>query len=330
MKKSIYIFSDGELHRKENTLYFEKEGKKNYIPVESVSEIYVFGEVSLNKRFLEFLTKAEIIMHFYNHYGYYIGSYYPREHLNSGFVILKQVELYNDIEKRLNMSKKIVYGAVENIKKVLVYYKNRGKELDEYIKEIVELQKAIENQGDIENLMAIEGNIREKYYNAFDVIISNENFSFEKRSRQPPKNRINALISFGNSMLYTTCLSEIYKTHLDPRIGILHTTNFRRFSLNLDIAEIFKPIIVDRTIFSLINKGMIKAENFEKRLEGIVMNKKGMETFVKEYEERLKSTINHKRLGRNVSYRRLIRLELYKIEKHLMNDEEYKPFISEW
>ena len=324
MKKSIYIFSDGELHRKENTLYFEKEGKKNYIPVESVSEIYVFGEVSLNKRFLEFLTKAEIIMHFYNHYGYYIGSYYPREHLNSGFVILKQVELYNDIEKRLNMSKKIVYGAVENIKKVLVYYKNRGKELDEYIKEVVELQKAIEN------LMAIEGNIREKYYNAFDVIISNENFSFEKRSRQPPKNRINALISFGNSMLYTTCLSEIYKTHLDPRIGILHTTNFRRFSLNLDIAEIFKPIIVDRTIFSLINKGMIKAENFEKRLEGIVMNKKGMETFVKEYEERLKSTINHKRLGRNVSYRRLIRLELYKIEKHLMNDEEYKPFISEW
>jgi CRISPR-associated protein Cas1 len=330
MKKSIYIFSDGELHRKENTLYFEKEGKKNYIPVESVSEIYVFGEVSLNKRFLEFLTKAEIIMHFYNHYGYYIGSYYPREHLNSGFVILKQVELYNDIEKRLNMSKKIVYGAVENIKKVLVYYKNRGKELDEYIKEIVELQKAIENQGDIENLMAIEGNIREKYYNAFDVIISNENFSFEKRSRQPPKNRINALISFGNSILYTTCLSEIYKTHLDPRIGILHTTNFRRFSLNLDIAEIFKPIIVDRTIFSLINKGMIKAENFEKRLEGIVMNKKGMETFIKEYEERLKSTINHKRLGRNVSYRRLIRLELYKIEKHLMNDEEYKPFISEW
>jgi len=330
MKKSIYIFSDGELKRKENTLYFEKEGKKNYIPVESVSEIYVFGEVSLNKRFLEFLTKAEIIMHFYNHYGYYIGSYYPREYLNSGFIILKQAELYNDREKRIGLAKKIIYGAVENIKKVLIYYKNRGKELDEYINEINELEQLIENQKDIESLMAIEGNIREKYYNAFDIIISDENFSFDTRSKKPPKNRLNALISFGNSVLYITCLSEVYKTHLDPRIGVLHTTNFRRFSLNLDIAEIFKPIIVDRVIFLLINKGIIKAENFEKRLEGIVMNKKGMELFVKEYDERLKSTIHHKGLGRNVSYRRLIRLELYKIEKYLMNDEEYKPFISGW
>ncbi len=78
MKRSIYIFSDGELKRKENTLYFETSEGKKYIPVENTSEILVFGEVTINKRLLEFLTDSEIILHFFNHYGYYIGSFYPR------------------------------------------------------------------------------------------------------------------------------------------------------------------------------------------------------------------------------------------------------------
>lgn len=330
MKKPIYIFSDGELKRKDKTLYFEKEGGKNYIPIENTSEIMIFGEVTLNKRLLEFLTQNEVIIHFFNHYGYYIGTYYPREHLNSGFVILKQAEHYLNSEKRTNLARKIVYGAVENIKKVLGYYNSRGKDLSRQIEEIDKLQTKLDEQSDVEQLMAIEGNIREQYYKAFDIIIEDEDFCFESRTKKPPQNRLNTLISFGNSMLYTTCLSEIYKTHLDPRIGILHTTNFRRFSLNLDVAEIFKPIIVDRVIFSLLNKGMIKEDNFENKMNGIVMHKKGMEIFVKEYDERLKTTIHHKGLGRNVSYKKLIRLELYKIEKHIMGDEEYKPFVSGW
>jgi CRISPR-associated protein Cas1 len=130
--------------------------------------------------------------------------------------------------------------------------------------------------------------------------------------------------------MYTIALSEIYKTHLDPRIGFLHATNFRRFSLNLDIAEIFKPIIVDRLIFKLVNKNIIKSQHFEKRLNGIVLNEKGRELFIREMDERLKTTVKHKSLGRNVSYRTLIQLELYKIEKHLMSEGEYEPYVSGW
>jgi CRISPR-associated protein Cas1 len=178
--------------------------------------------------------------------------------------------------------------------------------------------------------MAIEGNIREQYYYAFDVILNDKHFIFESRTKRPPKNRLNALISFANSILYTVCLSEIYQTHLDPRIGFLHTTNFRRFTLNLDVSEVFKPIIADRVVFALINKGIIKPQHFEEKLDGIVLNEKGKELFIKEMDERLKSTFEHKKLGRNVSYRHLIRLELYKIEKHLIGEEEYKPFVTGW
>jgi CRISPR-associated protein Cas1 len=138
------------------------------------------------------------------------------------------------------------------------------------------------------------------------------------------------MISFGNSMLYVLVLGEIYKTHLDARIGYLHTTNFRRFTLNLDIAEVFKPIIVDRILFTLIGKKIIQKNDFDKDLEGVLLKEDGRKKFVEEFDRRMKTTIKHKQLGREVSYRRLIRMELYKLEKHLMGEEEYTPYISRW
>jgi len=178
--------------------------------------------------------------------------------------------------------------------------------------------------------MALEGNIREQYYDSFNQIIKSDDFSMEKRTRRPPKNQLNALISFGNSLIYTTVLSEIYKTHLDPRIGYLHTTNFRSFTLNLDVAEIFKPIITDRLIFSLTNKGQLQKNHFEEEAGGILLKETGRKIFVGTFDERLKQTIQHPSLDRNVSYRELIRLELYKIQKHLMGEKEYKSYVLSW
>jgi len=330
MKRTIYIFSDGELKRKDNTLFFETEEGKKYIPVENTSEIMVFGEVSLNKRFLEFLTQSEIILHFFNRYGYYVGSYYPREHLNSGYMILKQAEHYNDVKKRLYLAQKFVEGGYKNIRQVLKYYQNRGKNLEDIIYAIERLGERIDSTSSINEVMALEGNIREYYYKGFDEVIQNPDFKFEERTKRPPKNFLNALISFGNSLMYTVALSEIYKTHLDPRIGFLHTTNFRRFSLNLDIAEVFKPILVDRTIFTLLDKKMITSEDFEEEAEGLLIRDNAKKVFVQEFEDKLQTTIKHRNLGNNVSYRRLIRLELYKLEKHLIEEELYKPFVAQW
>lgn len=330
MKKTIYIFNDGEIKRKDNTIYFETEEKRSFLPVEDISDIFIFGEVSLNKRFLDYISQKEIIVHFFNYYGYYSGSFYPREHLNSGHIILKQAEYYLDEDKRLEIARGFIEGSYKNILNVVRYYKNRGKDMENIEEDIEHLSSSISNCSTISGLMGIEGGIREVYYKGFDSILEGSGFEFVRRTKRPPENKLNSLISFGNSMIYVIALSEIYKTHLDPRIGYLHSTNFRRFSLNLDIAEVFKPIIVDRLIFTLISKKMITDKDFEKDLNGILLKENARKTFVTEFENRLRATIKHIELGRNVSYRRLMRMEVYKLQKHIIGEKEYSPFISRW
>ena len=121
---------------------------------------------------------------------------------------------------------------------------------------------------------------------------------------------VNTLISFLNSLVYTTVLSEIYKTQLDPTISFLHEPGVSRFSLSLDIAEVFKPIIADRLIFSLLNRNQIQDKHFTQGLEYLHLDENGSKIILSEYDKRLKQTINHKELNKEVSYRYLIRLGL--------------------
>lgn len=310
------------------------EETKKYIPIENIHDIYLFGEVDVTKRFLEFLSQKEVCMHYFNRYGYYMGTFYPREHYNSGHVTLKQAEHYLQEEKRLQLAKTFIEGAFYQMIRVLKYYATREKEtkasLQQLITTLEEKQKDVMEKTSVQEMMGIEGYGRETYYQAFDLIIKNPDFPFEKRTKRPPKNRVNALISFGNSICYTMVLSEIYKTYLDPKIGYLHSTNFRRFSLNLDIAEIFKPIMVDRLIFSLLNKRILTKKDFDQHVQSILLTDEGRKKFIEALDKRMRQTVTHRHLGRSVSYRRLIRLEIYKLQKHILGEESYEPYKALW
>ena len=209
MKETVYILNSGELKRKNNTLYLEGKEENNYIPINDIAEIYILGEVSVTKKAFELCTKEHIILHFYNYHEYYVGSYYPREHYNSGYMILKQAEYYIDLEKRKQLAMTFIKGSANNILQVLKYYASRGKKVIEITSHIQELLDNLESMQTIEQMMAIEGNIRETYYTAFDEILENDAFKFDKRSKRLPQNKLNSLISFGNTLLYTCVLGEI-------------------------------------------------------------------------------------------------------------------------
>ncbi len=323
--KPIYIFSSGRLSRRQNTLFLESGDGKKPVPIKRVSEIYVFGEVELNKRLLEFLTQNRIPMHFFNRYEYYVGTYYPREYLNSGFLTLKQAEHYLNPTLRLDLARRFTQGAIANMRRVLDYYRRRGADLQSAIAVLEDLASKVPETDGIPELMALEGNAREVYFHAWDHILPSE-FALHIRTRRPPRSPINALVSFLNSLLYTAVLGQIYQTHLDPRIGYLHETNYRRHSLNLDIADVLKPTYVDRLIFRLVNRGQVSEKHFMREGGGVFLNDHGRRIVVEAWEEFLQTSYKHPRLKRSVSWRTTIRLELYKLEKHLLGDEVYEPF----
>ncbi|MBZ4682273.1 type I-B CRISPR-associated endonuclease Cas1b [Thermodesulfobacterium sp.] len=324
--RNYYIFSNGRLKRKDNTIYIENEkGEKKAIPIEDVDTIHVFGEVDLNSKVLNFLCQHGKTVHFYNYYGFYSGSLMPRERNVSGHLLVKQVEHYLDSERRFYLAFSFVEGAIFHMLRNLREYKNT-EGFQEKIKK--ELTNAIESKT-ISELMGCEGRARDVYYEAFNTILKSD-FSIEKREKRPPTNPVNALISFANSMIYTTVLNEIYHTQLNPTISYLHEPGHRRYSLSLDIAEIFKPLIADPIIFKLINNNMLRLDDFEEDVNYCYLNDSGRKKFIKEFDQKLTTTIKHRKMKRKVSYRSLIRIECYKLIKHLIGDEVYKPFKAWW
>lgn len=330
MKQSYYLYKSGRIQRKDNSLEIVyKDNTKKSIPIERVDNIYVMTEFDFNTSLLNFLGKYGIQVHFFNYYGFYTGTYYPKEQLVSGKLLIKQVESYTKKSKRLEIAKGFIEAAAYNIYRNLVYYNNRGKDVSKWMKEIEYLRKQISLCKDVPELMGIEGNIRKNYYEAWNTII-NQDISFEKRVKNPPDNAINSLISYVNTIIYTRVLGEIYKTQLNPTISYLHEPSERRFSLCLDIAEIFKPILADRLIFSMLNKNQITEKDFEEGLNFLYIKENARKEITKEMDKRLQTTIKHKTLGREVSYEYLIRLELYKLIKHLTEDIPYEGFKIWW
>jgi len=326
MPRQYYIFTNGRLRRKDNTIYVEAgDGKKRAIPVEDVESLHLFGELELNTKALNFLAQKQKPVHVYNYYGFYSGSFMPRERLVSGELTVEQVKHFLDRESRLYIAISFVEGAIFHMIRNLSEYKGTEQFIEAMRKELV---RALEAK-DVSQLMGCEGRAKDAYYSAFEHILK-EDFLFEKRTKRPPRNPVNALISFGNSLIYSTVLSELYHTQLNPAISYLHEPGSRRYSLSLDLAEIFKPLMVDPVIFKLINNRMLRLEDFEKAVNFCYLTENGRKKFLKEFDKKLSTTIKHRRLRRKVSYRRLIRLECYKLIKHLLGDELYKPFKAWW
>ncbi|BDD07499.1 type I-B CRISPR-associated endonuclease Cas1b [Aureibacter tunicatorum] len=334
MKKTYYLFNPGRLSRKDNTLKFtpidenKKEGKPRYLPVNQVSSLFIFGSLDANSALYNFLAKNQITAHFFDYYEHYTGSFMPKDYLLAGKVMVNQTLYYHHSSKRMNIAQSILHGGVNNMLRNLKYYLNRDKPVDKYIQQIQIYQRDMDSAANPQQLMGIEGNIRQVYYGAFDEIVNNH--SMAGRSKQPPLNIVNALMSFGNMMCYTLCLDALYHTQLNPTISFLHEPGTRRYSLALDLAEIFKPLLIDRLIFSLLNKGQIQQKHFEQKIGGCFLNPKGKEIFIQAFDKKVKETIKHNALNKSVSYKHLVKLECYKLSRHIMGIDPYKPFKAWW
>jgi CRISPR-associated protein Cas1 len=335
MKDTYYLFNPGRLERQDNTLRFTPKDESGrdlpakFIPIEGLENLYVFGSLDANSALYNFLGKHRVAVHFFDYYEHYTGSFQPKEYLLAGKMQVEQTRAYLDRKRRLHLASGFVEGATANMLRNLKYYAGRGRDLSAHIAAIGQYRDAMDSVADVPALMGLEGNCRQTYYAAFDLIV--HDFEMGGRTKQPPGNELNAMVSFGNMVCYAQALDAIYHTQLNPTISFLHEPGTRRYSLALDVAEVFKPIIVDRTIFSLLNKRELQAKHFDNALNGCFLNNSGKQIYLKALEAKLAETIRHRALDKNVSYKYLLRLECYKIAKYILRMEpEYKPFRIWW
>ena len=327
--ESKYIFSKGDLTRQDFSIKYKNEKGNFYLPIEKIKELYCFNDITISTNLLDILGTAGIVVHFFNYYENYVGTFYPKKALISGKLNVKQAITFEN--NRLVIAKAIVNGIAKNIKAVVYHYYRHGvKELKELIDFCSkDVNRLLEKSNDIKQILSVEGKIWAMFYASFKYFLP-EDFVINKRVKRPPDNPMNALISFGNTLLYTKTISQIYNTHLDQAISFLHEPSEARFSLSLDLSEVFKPIIVFKTIFDLVNNKKLKVEkHFEEKLNYSLLNENGKKVFIEAFEERINQTFEHPKLNRKITYKQAIKLDGYKLIKYILEGKEFIPFDFE-
>lgn len=330
MKKTFYLYKSGTLKRQDYSLVLiGKNDNVDYIPIEQLDMIICFSEITLNKRVLSLLNKYQISILFYNFYGNYIGRYIPKEY-KDGKVLVNQVHAYEDPETRLYIAKTIIAGSIKNMLSVVKYYDKKGKDLKHIISALNLCLDELEAISSIESLLLIEAKSKQIYYLLFDIVLEKEEFSFVKRTKHPPENEVNAMLSYGYAILYGMLLSILDRSSLYPQISFIHSLSKNCDSLQFDLADIFKPILVDRLVLRLIRKKQIKKSFFQQNEENACyMTKEGVKIFVKEFDLLMQSTIEYK--SKRYSYRSILSKEVHKYSEYIKgNEKKIHPFIMKW
>lgn len=330
MDRNYHVFSDGRIERQDDTLrVVTDDGDKKHIPVEHAEAVFLHGQIDYNTRLISFLNDNGIAAHVFGWNDRYAGSIMPTRGQTSGQTLVEQVRAYDDATHRRELAAALVTGSIHNMRTNVTYYNGRGHDLDEVLDGLDAAARRVDTAGDVSELLGVEASARRAYYQTFERVLP-ETFSFGRREYNPPPNEVNSLISYGNSLVYANCVSAIRATALEPAVSYLHEPGERRYSLSLDLADLFKPVLADRLLFRLLNRQQITPKHFREEVGACLLDDNGRKTYTKAFEEMLEETVEHPDLNRKVSYQYLLRLEAYKLKKHLVAGEDYEPFKRWW
>ena len=327
--RRITVLTDGILSKKDFALRFSSENGKYDIPACGCDNINIYSDVVFDSGFLAQAANSRVCVNVFDRHGKKLGSFVPEGRLLSPPVTIEQLQAYGNQKQRLYLASRFVLGSIHNLRLNIRYYRKnyKNKLFTESLNAIDVLEKLVKKCDDYNKLLMLEARVRNAYFHCFDAFIRAEGFVFDRRTRRPPKNEVNAMLSFGYTVLYNLLASEIQKTALDVRVGFLHATNRRRESLNLDIAELFKPLIVDRVVFSMINLNMIDAEKHFEHMENgtVLLNSDGKHIFMRALSDKLETRVT---VGKqSVSYNTIIDWEIKKLIRYFRKGEKrYNPF----
>lgn len=325
--RSHFILNAGRLRRQDNNVYFDRYDEDGHVvatkilPINAIDDIYILGKVDIDTYSMAFMADNNILLHIFSPYQSFRGNLFPNTSNSvnkSGFVLLQQLRAFDNPDMRLYLAVQMTRGQMLNGAKNCEKYET-GFEVAPYI-------EALEKARDISQVMAAEGSFKKAYYEQWNAIINDRrSFKFTVRSKRPPADKLNSFISYVNTRIYNVCLSEIYKTELDPRIGFLHEPNYKALSLHLDLAEIFKPILGDNLIFTMLNKKEITAKDFKTDAGRIRFTNEAIQKIELKMINKLTDSIA---VGKQkLTWRQVIRREANQIKKAVSEGLAYEPFV---
>jgi CRISPR-associated protein Cas1 len=300
------------------------------IPMIKVSQVVLFGRVTVTPFTVEALLGRDIELCYLTEYGRFVGRLHSSFSKNS---LLRREQYRASFEesRTLSLAKRFVAGKLANMRTYMVRVQRNdpSPSLETAIDRIKAAEGAVENSPSLDVVRGHEGEGSAAYFSVFQGFIRAEGFTFERRVKRPPKDPVNSLLSFGYVLLANDLNSAVNTVGFDPYIGFLHADKYGKPSLPLDLMEEFRPVIVDSAVLTCINKRIIAPDDFEVAMGDVYKLKDdARKKFLVQYEERKNTEIKHPVTGDTVSYLRCFELQARFLAKFLMGEiGGYPPFL---
>lgn len=316
------------------------------VPLIKVDQVVVFGDTTLTSPVLHALLENQIEVCYLSHYGKFLGRLSPEFSKNS-LIRLEQHRAHDDPLRALMLAKQFVSGKLSNWRTLLMRANRKLENADieqtiGTLKALIERVEQFQAQADspnlsntttnpavavVNDLLGLEGLGSAQYFGVFGKLLKQE-WGFRGRSKRPPTDPVNALLSYGYTILMHKVQSAIGVVGLDPYIGFLHSSQYGKPALALDLMEEFRGPIVDSVVITLINTLALKSEDFIAELGTFRMKEAARRTFLEKFEERMNTLIEHPTFGYKVTYHRCLELQTRLLAKYLAHEiPTYPPFL---
>lgn len=351
---TLYVTEPRSLVRKEgDTLVVQipadkergTEKRKVYVPLIKVQQVVVYGDATVTSPAVAALLAQKADICYCNYYGRFLGRLTPPMGKNS-LIRLAQHEAHGDPQRAFYLARAFVRAKLTNMRAMLMRGNRRRDDAEiaraaEALKGVIDQVAAFQRDPSLPppdpaspqtdsaygSLLGLEGSGTAFYFGVLGRLL-NGDWEFERRQRRPPRDPVNALLSYGYVLLMNQVASAISIVGLDPYVGYLHSSQFGKPALALDVMEPFRPLIVDSVVLTLLNNQMLSPDDFTEELGAWRLTDGGRRTFLTKFEERLNSEIRHPVFGYRVSYRRNLELEVRLVAKWLIGEiAHFEPFV---
>jgi len=328
----VYVLAPGgSVGRSGDELYVAvPDAPRQRLRLLDVSQLNLFGNIQVSTQVLRELVAREVPICYFTFGGYFQAITTGLGHKNVELRI-RQFRQAADPSAALRFARRFITGKITNCRTLL--RRNAAERPAAALRDLLDLRRRAGEAREAASLLGIEGNAARIYFQHFSAMLKGTNgasaFDFESRNRRPPRDPVNALLSLGYSLLTKDLTVTLLAAGFDPYLGFYHRPRYGRPALALDLAEEFRPLIVDSVVIQVLNTGEIKPDDFLIRGPACSLTANGRRSFIQAYERRLDTLIRHPVFGYTISYRRVLDVQVRILAACLMGEfPEYVPFVT--